>query len=103
LIWQAGTALKQREQNRKGGEGNVHSSEDPIIGRDTDAAKPRGRSAVRASAEGAGREAAKGRAVSPVCRSGGRWRDRLADAQPRPRYIPRSNPRVRSCEERDGA
>ena len=36
--------------------------------------------------------------MSPVCRSGGRWRDRRADAQQEPRYIPRSNPRVRSCE-----
>jgi hypothetical protein len=36
-------ALKQREQNRKGGEGNVHSAEDSIIGRDTDAAKPQRR------------------------------------------------------------
>ncbi len=38
--------------------------------------------------------------MSPVCRSGGRWRDRRADAQQRPHWqcIPSSNPRVRSCE-----
>ena len=35
---------------------------------------------------------------------GGRWRDRRADAQHRPRCIPHSNPRVRSCGKgRDGA
>ncbi len=71
------------------------------IGRDTDGAA--GARAAGARAEGAGRESGHGRAVSPVCRSGGRWRDRQADAQPRPRYIPRSNPRVRSCLERETA
>ena len=30
---------EQREQNRRGGEGNVHSAEDPKIGRDTDCAE----------------------------------------------------------------
>lgn len=43
------------------------------IGRDTDGAEG-------ARAEGAGRRAAKGRAVSPVCRSGGRRRDCRTDS-----------------------
>ena len=61
------------------------------VGRDTDCA------------EGAGRGAAKGRAVSPVCRSGGRWRDRRTDAQQRPRWHSPFQPEGEKLWERETA
>jgi hypothetical protein len=43
----------------------------------------------------------RGLATAGTTRLASRFRQ--ADAQPRPRYIPRSNPRVRSCLERETA
>ncbi len=55
-------------------------AEDPKkIGRDTDGAEGAEALAPKALAAKAG----KGRAVSPVCRSGGWWRDRQADRRRR--------------------
>jgi hypothetical protein len=68
-------AMQRAEQRSRIGkvERGMHTRQrTQEVGRDTDCA------------EGAGRGAAKGRAVSPVCRSGGRWRDRRTDAQHRP-------------------
>ena len=85
---------ESREQNRKGGEGNAHSALDPKIGRDTDAAEPLAPKALRRKA--------RGRAVSPVCRSGGRWRVRQdRRSWGRENAFPTPYPRVRSCEERE--
>ena len=74
-----------------------------IIGRDPDAVEPRAPKALAPKA--LGREAGdKGRAGSPVCRVGVGGGIAGPTVQQRPRYIPRSNPRVRSCErERGGA
>ena len=67
------------------------------------AARAAGACAEGARAAGARAEGAwprkrprEGRESRVPC--GGRWRDRRADAQHRPRCIPHSNPRVRSCE-----
>ncbi len=74
------------------------------VGRDPDAAEPRAAKAHARKAlaqQALGRERGQWRAGSPVCRSGGRWRDRRADAQHGPRCIPRSHLRVRKLRKRE--
>jgi hypothetical protein len=65
-VWQAGNALKNREQNRKHGEGDAHANTTRISG---------GTRMARSARREAAAAKRRGRAENPVCLRGGRWWD----------------------------
>ena len=90
-VWQAGNALKNREQNREHGEGNAHANTTRKSG---------GTRMARSARREAAAAKRHGRAENPVCLRGGWWWDPWPGARAGREASPAQCWREAKCERR---